>query len=251
MKKNDAIYNAMLAEIKKLFETSKITQREVGDVLGIKQSAVSSLLNGKSRLTLDQFLNLSDLVGLRPQQVILNAQNQLSQRVKMTPDQEDTLYKSEAHLMGYCAAVKDIEPQDLKIEGITVAQIQRALDELVAAGFLIKKKSKYVQKNPEIIYIPSNRLRGSRIHQKIIQRSCELFDKMFNNKAFIATKFNLYLLDRFTVSQTKEIEAELWKVYEKIQSIRDANLASGYGENETTKSMPLWNIHLMMMTPTE
>ncbi len=252
VKKNskDSLYEAMLGEVKKAFSKSHITQSEIGEALGIKQSAVSSLLTGKSRLSMDQFLILSELLGLRPQQIFQNAQNQMSQTVPMTSAQEEALYKSEVHLIGYCAAVREIEASDIRLEGVTVAQVQRALDDLVSVGFLIRKRNRYIQKNPEIIYTPSSRLKGSRVHQRIILRSCALFDKMFLNRAYIATKFNLYLLDRFTVSQSKEIEAELWKVYEKIQSIRTTNLAQGYGDEELSQ-WPIWNIHLMMMTPLE
>ncbi len=242
------LYKTILTEIRKALTEARITQIQIGEVLGIKQSAVSSLLSGKSRLSLDQFIALSDLVGVRPQNLLQNVQNQMTEVVQMSPLIEETFYKSEAHTLGYCMAVKEISAKDIPLYNVPVEKIQSALEDLVRVGLLIKKREKYIQKNPQTIFRPSSRFRGSKVHQAIMQRSWEVFDRNYSNKAFIATKFNSYLVDRFTVSQTKEIEAVLWKAFEKIQSFRQANLANGYSDDE---SMPLWNIHLMLNTPLE
>jgi len=209
---------------------------------------VSSLLSGKSRMSLDQFIALSDLVGVRPQNLLQNVQNQMTEIVQMTPQIEETFYKSEIHTLAYCLAVREISPKDIPVFGATPEKVQTALDDLVKVGLLVKKKEKYIQKNPQTIFRPSTRFRGSKVHQAIMLRSWEVFDRHYSNKAFIATKFNSYMVDRFTVSQTKEIEASLWKVFEKVQSFRQANLANGYSDDE---AMPLWNIHLMLNTPLE
>jgi predicted transcriptional regulator len=242
------LYRTILTEIRKALTEARITQIQIGEALGIKQSAVSSLLSGKSRMSLDQFIELSELVGVRPQNLLQNVQNQLTEVVQMTPQIEEVFYKSEVHTIAYCLAVKEVSAKDFPIHNVPIERIQIALEDLLKVGLLIKKKDKYIQKNPQIIFRPSTRFKGSKIHQLIMQRSWDVFDRHYSNKAFIATKFNSYLIDRFTVAQTKEIEASLWKVFEKVQSFRQSNLANGYSDDEV---MPLWNIHLMLNTPIE
>lgn len=242
------LYRTILVEIRKALTEARITQIEIGEALGVKQSAVSSLLSGKSRMSLDQFIALAELVGIRPQNLLQNVQNQLTEVVQMTPQIEEVFYKSEVHTMAYCMAVKEISAKDIPLNNVPVDRIVSACEDLVKVGLLIKKKEKYIQKNPQIIFRPSTRFKGSKIHQLIMQRSWDVFDRNYGNKAFIATKFNSYLIDRFTVSQTKEIEASLWKVFEKVQAFRQTNLANGYSDDEV---MPLWNIHLMLNTPLE
>ena len=244
--RQNELYKQTLAEVRKALTDAKITQSQIGDALGIKQSAVSSLLSGKSRMSLDQFLVLSELVGIRPQTILQNVNNKMTQIIPMSVEQENALYKTEVHLIGYCAAVRDVAVSEIQLDGIPQAQVQKSLDELVEVGLLVKKRTKYSQKDPQIIYRPSSRQRGSKMHQAIIKRSCETFDKYYTDRAFIATKFNAYLLDRFSVAQTKEIEASLWQVYEKVQSFRTTNMANAYTADEY---MPVWSVHLMLMTP--
>ena len=244
--KKDQTYKVILSELRKALSEAKITQIEIGDALGVKQSAVSSLLSGKSRMSLDQFLTLAELVGLRPQNILQAVQNQMSQVVPMTPQLEETMYRSDAHILAYCLAVREVAPTELNLNGVSQTAVVQAFEDLVKVGLLAKKKNKYIQNNPQMIYRAPSRTRGSKAHQAVVARSWDVFDRNHSNKAFIATKFNAYIVDRFTVSQTKEIEASLWKVFEKVQSFRQTNLASGYTEDE---AMPLWNLHLMLNTP--
>ena len=239
-------YKYLLAEIRKALAEARVTQSQIGEALGIKQSAVSTLLSGKSRMSIDQFFILTDLVGVKPQNLLQNTQNNMTQVIPMSPQIEATLYKSEVHLMAYCAAVREIGVQDLLMSGTSREQVQKALDELVSVELLVKKKNKYIQKNLQAVLRPSTRFHASRVHQQIVRRSWDLFDRMYANKAFIATKFNAYIVDRFSVAQTKEIEATLWKVFEKVQAFRQHNQTQGYTDDDL---MPLWNLHLMLMTP--
>jgi len=244
--RHNELYKQTLAEVRKALADAKITQSQIGDALGIKQSAVSSLLSGKSRMSLDQFLILSELVGIRPQTILQNVHTRMSQVVQMTSEQENTLYRSDVHLIAYCAAVQEVSAADFNLEAVPTDIVQRALDELVTVDLLVKKRSKYSQKHPQLIFRPSNRLIGTKVHQAILKRSCETFDRHYADRAFIATKFNSYQLDRFSTTQIKEIELTLWQVYEKIQNFRQSNMSNGYTRDEP---MPLWNIHLMLMTP--
>ncbi len=245
----DDFYESLLTEIKVALQEQSLTQAQVGSCLGLKQSAVSSLLSGRSRMSLDQFFALSDLMGLLPQSLLQRASAKVQQVEHMTNDMEATLYRSEIHVLCYCAAIKPIKPDTLKIAGIGPEPIREAFKELKKVGFLIEKSlGVYVQKNPRLTYQASSRLRGSESHQKICERAWQYFDARYEDKAFLSNKFNLWDLDLFTDAQIKELDAALLKVSERIQAIKQSNLASGYSSGET---MSLWSLHLMMMTPVE
>ena len=214
------LYSKTLEEIRNALSQALITQKEIGDVLGIKQSAVSSLLAGKSSMSLEQFLALSDLAGLRPQSLLQNVQNRITEVVDMSPEIEGTLYRSEIHMLAYCLSAKDMSLADLKLDDVTPSKIEKALQDLVKVGLLVKKGSKFRQLAPQKVYRPSSRALGSQVHLDIVKRSWTLFDKLYANKEFIATKFNAYMVDRFTVAQSKEIEAMLGTVYQKITTFR-------------------------------
>lgn len=245
----DDFYDSLLGEIKISLTDQSLTQAQVGDCLGLKQSAVSSLLSGRSRMSLDQFFLLSELLGALPQTLIQRASSRVQEVQPMTAEQENALYKSEVHLVCYGAAIKPIRADAIKVVGVPGHLVKEAFEDLRRAGFLLEKSpGLYVQKNPRLTYKASTRLKGSVAHQRICMRSWQYFDHKYDDTAFRANKFNLYDLDLFTDSQIKELDAALMKVYERIQAIKQSNLATGYASAEP---MGLWNIHLMMMTPVE
>jgi predicted transcriptional regulator len=248
-KYQDDFYESLLAEIKLALQEQDLTQAQVGACLGLKQSAVSSLLSGRSRMSLDQFFALSDLMGLLPQSLLQRASSKVQQVEKMTPEMEEAIFRSDVHVLCYCAAIKPLKPETLKIAGTEASIVREAFAELKRTGFLIEKTpGVYVQKNPRLTYQASSRLMGSESHQKICERSWKYFDLMYEDKNFLSNKFNLWDVDLFTDSQIKELDAALLKVSERIQAIKQTNLASGYSSAEP---MSLWNLHLMMMTPLE
>lgn len=241
-------YDVVLDELKRVLEENKITQAQVGDVLGIKQSAVSSLLSGRSRLTMEQFLRISDLVGVKPHKLLSSAEVQLTRKVPMPYEVETALYKSEIHLLGYCAATQEITPEDLVIDPFTRERVKQALDELVSVGVLVKKRDRYIQKDPNVSYTPSSQIRMNAAHQKVMIHSWKLWDKLRQKPGYSLRRFNFILLDRFTIAQIKEVESILWRAFEKVQTFQRENMASGYVSDD---AMPLWNVHLMLMTPLE
>ena len=248
-KYQDDFYESLLSEIKAALQDQTLTQSQVGSCLGLKQSAVSSLLSGRSRMSLDQFFALSDLMGLLPQKLLQRASAKVQQTEKMTAAMEETLYRSDVHVLCYCVAIRPVRAGALQITGTTPESIRRAFEELTKVGFLSEKSpGVFVQKNPRLTYLASSRLMGSDSHQKICLRSWRDFDERYDDKAYLANKFNLWDLDLYTDSQIKELDAALLKVAERIQAIKQSNLASGYS---TTERMSLWNLHLMMMTPCE
>lgn len=245
----DEFYDSLLNEIKETLAEQGLTQAQVGDTLELKQSAVSSLLSGRSRMNLDQFFAVCDLMGTLPQSLIQRASLRVQEIKNMSPEQESTLYKSEVHVICYGAAIKPIRATNIKVVGIPPEKIKEAFEDLLKAGFLVEKTpGVFVQKDPRLTYKASSRLKGSQAHQKICMRSWQYFDHRYEDASFRSNKFNLYDLDLYTEAQIKELDAALMKVYERIQAIKQINLASGYSGNE---QMSLWNIHLMMMTPVE
>lgn len=225
----------------------KITQGRLGQKLGIKQSAVSSLMSGKSVLSVYQLMRISELLGLKVDSLFKESER-LTKRIQlMSREMESTLYQSELHLMCYCSAVKPIDHNWLRIEGYSAEDVEKSLLELVGIGILERnEEGLFLQKYARVSYKSQNRHLGSKVHQHIVMRSWKLFDRMLKNKSFLSDKFNFYMLDRFTKSQIKELDASLWQVYEKIQNFRQENMNNNYRSSE---SMKLWNFHLMMMTP--
>ena len=250
MKKYQAdFYDSLLNEVKDSLYDQKFTQSEVGSTLGLKQSAVSSLLSGRSRMNLDQFFALSDLVGTLPQTLIQRAGSKVKKTEFMSDEMENCLYQSETHLLCYCAAIKPVKSSAFKVVGVAKEEVSKAFKDLCAAGFLIERSpGVYTQKDPRLTWKSSTRLKGSRTHQKICVRSWQYFDHKFEDGAFLSNKFNLCDIDLYTDSQIKELDAALFKVYERMLAIKQANLSSGYSNSE---KMSLWNIHLMMMTPVQ
>jgi predicted transcriptional regulator len=245
----DDYYDSLLTEIKTALQEQALTQSQVGSCLGLKQSAVSSLLSGRSRMSLDQFFALSDLMGLLPQNLLQRASSKVQQVETMTQEMEETLYRSAVHVLCYCAAIKPLKPETLRINNVDAKTVREAFEELTKSGFLVEKTpGVFVQKNPRLTYLASTRLKGSESHQKICELSWRYFDLKYEDKVFLSNKFNLWDVDLFTPSQIKELDAALLKVAERIEAIKQSNLASGYSSSEP---MSLWNLHLMMMTPVE
>ena len=241
-------YDAILQELKRALNENKITQLDVGDALGIKQSAVSSLINGKSKLTLEQFLTISNLVGSKPHKLLNSAEVLLSKTLPMPYEIESLLYKSEIHLLAYCAATQEITVEDLVTDDYSREKVKAAFEDLVSVGVLQKKKERYLQKDPNISYTPSSLIRSTACHQKVMINAWKMWEKLKEKPGFRLKRFNFFLLDRFTVAQIKEIESLLWKAYERVQLFQRENMVNSYHSEEP---MPLWNIHLMLTTPVE
>ncbi|NCN28600.1 XRE family transcriptional regulator [bacterium] len=240
------LQTALLAEIRNAIEKEKVTQTQIGAALGLKQSGVSTLLSGKSRMSMEQYFVLCELLGRDPASFLQKASLRSQQILPMTPQIESTLYKSELHILLYAAATKEVDISSIAIPDADRPHIRKCLEELVQVGLLKRNEDKYVQKNPNIIYRSFSRLSNSKLHQKIVVRSWAQFDSKVQDKNYLSDKFNYYLVDRFSHSQIREIQTELWKVYEKVQTIQNQNMLNNYSSKET---MSLWNIHAMLMTP--
>lgn len=250
MSKNRSnIYDVILVQIKKSMEELKFTQADLGEALNLKQSSISSLLNGKSQFTLEQYLIVAGWLGIKPHKLISSAEAEITQTLPMPPEVELVLYKSELHLLAYCAATQDVSADDLTTIDYPKDKIKSALEDLVRVGVLIKKKEKYTQKDPNVVYQPHDPLRSTDCHRRIALSAWKTWERLRKtNAAFKNKTFNFVLLDRFTRTQMKEVETLLWQAYEKTQSFQQVNMSNGYLSDE---SMPLYNIHLMLTLPLE
>jgi transcriptional regulator with XRE-family HTH domain len=245
-KNQNKLFSHVLAELRSALQNEKITQKDIGNALHLKQSAVSTLLAGKSILNLQQFLILCELLGIDPSTILQRASRRGQQEVPMSVEIQRVLYQSENHILLYAAASREIHPKDIVIENLSPERIDQMLSDLVNVGLLKKKGNRYIQKDPHIVYRAPSRLANSKLHQDIVCRSWRIFDRKLDDREYLKDKFNYYLVDRFTASQINEIHNTLWKVFEKIASIQETNLLANYNHKE---AMPLWNIHMMLMQP--
>jgi predicted transcriptional regulator len=238
------LFTHVLSELRSEIIASKIKQSTIGEVLGLKQSAVSALLSGKSLLNMRQFLKLCDLLTLDPSLLLQKAARREQREIPMTPQIQAVLYKSETHVLLYSAATRELDPKEIKINNVSNESIREAFKELTQVGLLKEKKGRYIQKDPHIIYRAPTRLANSKLHQEIVVRSWKYFDRNIQDKIFLTDKFNYYQVDRFTSLQVQEIQNMMWKVYEKVAAFQDQNMLSNYSQKE---EMLLWNVHVMMM----
>ncbi len=237
----------LISELKMLLLEEKITQQSIGDALGIKQSAVSHLLSGKSNMTLEQFFTLCQMAQVSPALLLKKTETKIAPQEILTPTQEEALYKSPLHLICYCAAIRPIKSSELKVLNYTESKVESALVDLMK-NELIKynpKLKSYIQIDPRKKYLSSGTQDAQTIRSSVLNISQENFFRN-NDPVWRQTKFNYVSLDRFTIPQTKEIEAQMWKIYESIQNIQRENYTMGYQQSE---KMPIRNIHIMLSTP--
>ncbi|MCO5142925.1 MAG: helix-turn-helix domain-containing protein [Oligoflexia bacterium] len=247
------LYEAILERVRIKMQEQKLTQAEIGSALGIKQSAVSYLLKGKTKLSLEQFLELTALVGESPQQLIAEAESGLTERRPMPADKEKVLSKSIVHFVCYCSANRQVTADEIANSVFPLASVRVALDDLVKIDLLSKNANgKYVQKHVNISYMaPTAADRYKRDQYQLeIHRICqELWRKQVDNKAYRANRFNYLLIEYFTQSQMREVEEFLWRAHQKLRGFQRQNMASGY--NAGGEKFSLWQAHMMLMTPLE
>lgn len=247
------LYEAILERVRQKLHENKLTQEEIGNALGIKQSAVSYLLKGKTKLSLEQFLELTELVGERPQQLIAEAESGLTEKKPMPPEMEMVIGKSLVHFLCYCAAVKPVKAEDLANSYFPLISVRAALEDLARVEILDKRSDGYfIQKHMNVVYYaptPKDRDRRNKYHLELHRISQEVWHKQADNKAYRATRFNYLLIDHFTTSQMREVEEFLWRAHEKLRAFQRQNMANAY--TSSSEKFSLWQAHMMTMTPLE
>jgi predicted transcriptional regulator len=246
------LYTAILERVRNRIAENELTQGEIGDALGLKQSAVSYLLKGKTKLTLEQFLKLSSLLGEAPQRLITEADSSLMEDKPMPPEMEDTLLKSPAHLLCFVAACVPVRPRELVTSHFSLETITNALNDMVRAGVVKVKDGIYRQKNLYVNYVAQNRSardRRYRLHQEVHRICQQVYLRQMENREYTAKRFNYYIVGHFTASQIRSIEESLWRAYEKMKAAQRENMARGYEAG--AEPLDLWQAHMMLMTPLE
>lgn len=250
MKKNiNPLYPALLSSIRNGLMEGEFTQAQVGEKLGIKQSAVSTLLSGKAQLSATQLLDLCDLIGIRLQKLASLAESSVAETVPMTKEVESTIFKTPAHVICYTAATQEVKPNQVKLSNVTPEQIKQCFLDLESVG-IVKKvgRESYIQTNPNVTLQPSDLGKITKAHQTIAQWTASRHAKMREQNTLPSSTFNWYELDRFTLSQATEIQSMFYQLWEKISSFQTKNLSEVYNSSE---KMILWNIHMMVMPATD
>lgn len=246
------LYEAILERVRKLISENELTQAEIGEALGIKQSAVSYLLKGKTKLTLEQFLTLSNLIGEAPNRLIMEADSTLVEDKPMPKAMEELALKSVAHLFCYTASCVPLRPQDLVTSFLSLETVTNALNDMVRAGVVTYKDGYYRQKDIHVNYVAQTKSgRDTRylLHNEIHRLCQQIHLRQSENKEYLAKRFNYFMIGYFTASQIRSIEESLWRAYEKIKLAQRENMAKGYKAGE--EPLALWQTHMMLMTPLE
>ena len=242
--KRHPVAECILSEMRSLTLEAGITQSEVGTILGVTQSSVSDLMNGRTKLSMEHFLRICDRLGIQAQDVFAKAEARASKSVPMSEEMKRLVFKSDLHLICYCASTRSMKPSELRVAGFDQKSVEAVFLELHKSGLLIGERGRYRQINLNFQFGEDVQSLGARSHHRAIQKSCERYSRMRSSGSFSTSKFNWCQIDRFTKSQIREVEAALWKLYERINVFQSQNISSGY---QTEKEMLLWNIHLMMM----
>lgn len=237
-------YKAILAEIRHRISEESITQKDLGEKLGIKQSTVSEVLSGKSKLSLDLLLKICDVIGHRPQNVFRKVEVKETRLVKPTPAMERVLVKSWIHVICYAAATIETRVADIHLNGISRENLKQAFEELCEVELLKRTRSGYIQANPNLAVTPPDRSVTTKPHLDIISKTMLRYDQMRKDSNSNLPRFNLYHVDRFTLSQIKEIESSMWNVWNTIERLLIFNQSNSYS---TTENQYLWNIHVMSL----
>lgn len=247
------LYAAILEQVRQLLQSNQLTQAQIGKALGMKQSAVSYLLKGKTRLTLEQFLELSELIGERPQQIIAQAEAGLTEKKPMPAEKEIVLTKSLEHYLCYFSAVKPMRVEDFLGTNFHENKIRAAIEDLLKVDLIEKlPDGSYRQKQVNLIYTPQtekDRMKRNRFLMDLHAICQKNWFQNYENKVYRSSKFNYYMLDQFTPTQIREVMESLWRVHEKLRAIQKQNMANGY--SSSSEKFTLWQAHLMLVPPLE
>lgn len=237
------VYMTFVAEeLKK----KKITQVNIGKTLNIKQSAVSSLLKGNSKVSLEQFVLLCKLIEKEPIELIAEAETNDLQTVTIPKEQMDILLKTELHFLFFCEANVPVNEADLIGNGINYELAHSIFSDLKNAGLLLETEDgKYVQENPKAdIFLMSND-RALQIKKKIVERCWDLSIQKIKAKEPDRNRQHSYFLNLFTAEQIRELQVDVERICSKLNKFKVNNQKLDY----SAANLKLWCIDLLMMNP--
>ncbi|MGZ3695383.1 MAG: helix-turn-helix domain-containing protein [Bdellovibrionota bacterium] len=244
------LYKALLETVRSKVQSQKLTQAEIGKALGIKQSAISYLLSGRTKLTLEQFFALANLVGEKSYKLIADAEAGLSETRPMPVPMEEAMLKSPLHFLLYVAACRPVMPGDFVSQHFPLVNITKALEDLCRVDLLEAKDGVYLQKEPNVSYVSvtSGGVRKRFESLREIHRiSQQVWMKNMENKEYRSQRFNHFNVSYLTNAQYREILELFWRTYEKLQNFEKENNAAHY----SAEKYQLWNSHMLLMTPFE
>jgi len=246
------LYSAILERIRAKISENELNQAQIGEALGIKQSAVSYLLKGKTKINLEQFLILSNLLGEPPHKILADADSSLVTDRPMPKEVEEVMLRSALHVLCYVAACRPVKAVQIAHELLPLDNVKQALRELAATGVLTAKGEVYVQTEPHVSFKPAAKAgheRRYRLHQEVHRLCQQLILRHYDNKEYLSKRFNYFMVGLFTDAQIRAIEEPLWRAYEKLRAANRENMAKSYAEDSGKFS--LWQAHMMLMTPTD
>jgi hypothetical protein len=209
-------------------------------------------LKGKTKLTLEQFLSLSNLIGEAPNRLILEADSSLVEDKPMPRAMEELALKSVAHIFCYTAACVPLRPEDLVTSFMSLEVVTNALNDMVRAGVVTYRDGYYQQKDMHVNYVAqtkSGRDLRYKLHNEVHRLCQQIHQRQADNKEYLLKRFNYFMLGYFTASQIRNIEESLWRAYEKIKLAQRENMARQYKAG--AEPLTLWQTHMMLMTPLE
>lgn len=238
----------LLLYLQKQLPKSGVKQSSIGEKLNLGQSAVSTLLNGKSKMSLDQFFIICELIDKNPMEVIAESSSESWKTSTLGKEQGDVLYKSELHIILFCEAFRPITIDEILGDGITYEEAHTILEELVDHGLLKKDlDGKYVQCTSDLLFEPHDIKAALNIRRKVVNRCWELWNKFRDDVAFRAGRHNTYALYSFSDEQIEEIKHDLANLRSKIYSFIFQN--QNLNKTKSNIKRKLWCVNLILMNP--
>lgn len=247
---SNQLYKALLDQVKAKVQAQKLTQAEIGKTLGIKQSAISYILSGRTKLTLEQFFALSNLVGEKPYKLIADAENGLNESRPIPPLMEEAMVKSALHFLLYVAACRPLREEDFTGQQFSPAEVKKALEDLCRVGLVVVQDGVYVQKEPNVSYVSANNAglrKKFEALREVHRLSQNLWMKNMENKEYRSRRFNHFNVAYLTNAQFREILELFWRAFERLRVFDRENAAAHYSADK----YQLWHTHMFLMTPFE
>jgi predicted transcriptional regulator len=227
----------------------KVTQSRVGKALGIQQAAVSQLLSGKANLSLPQLLKICELLQVSAFELLHRAEMSTTEKLEHPEFASQVLYRSWRHLLVYVTCIQKKTLSQLETEILPASEVGAVLKDLMDVGLIEKQGGCYRQRdvNRALGGDPND---ATERHAEVLSQCLEVWvrNRRAKRDGYFKTRFNYFQLDYFTDDQLGEIDAMLWKVYDRVNEIRAKNLSTGY---LNTRPQRLWQLHFSLLTPNE
>jgi transcriptional regulator with XRE-family HTH domain len=234
---NDLLIESINNEIINGIKNSNLTQKEIGDALGISQAGVSHILTGKTQINLENFINIASILNLNPKDILTSAEKNIIGKKILTKSEESVIFKSKFHFFIYFSAVKPI-PKDFLISKIFPKdKMTMAIADLLNANLLHESKNHYYIDESNYIFSPSSK-NGVYLEYKRFFEIIDFFQEVWlqniDNSEYREDRFNSMYLEHLTGQQFKEIKSILYMAYQKISEYSKLNKITKISENNET-----------------